>query len=236
MVIRLEGPEGRCAVVVEVQLGDDEVKGWTWPAYLANLRARERSDVFLLVLTLDRPMARRLTRAIALGHPGFTLRPLVLGPDELPVVTDPELARRTPALAVFSALAHGRGPLGEAIGRAALAAVPSLDETRARMYVDLVLASLNDLARGALEAMMQEEYQLQSEFLRKVEARGVEKGTLLGLDDGERTILLRLIRARFGEPSPAALARLEAAGRAELERWADRVLTASSVEDLLSST
>ncbi len=35
-------------------------------------------------------------------------RPLVLGPDEIPIVTDPEQADQAPYLALLSAVAHGR--------------------------------------------------------------------------------------------------------------------------------
>lgn len=253
-VVRLRGPPGRCAVVVEVQLADDPAKSWSWPAYLANLRARERSDVLLLVLTLDAALAGRLARPIPLGHPGFALTPLVLGPTELPVITDREEAARSPELAVLSALAHGRGPQAEAIGRAAIAVVDRLDDTRAGMYVDLVLASLEQAARQVLEALMHGGYQFQSEFMRnlwaKAEAAGMEKGIEKGIEEGiergieegieeglqrgERALLLRVLGARFGPLPAEALRRLEAASTPELERWAEQVFSAPSLEALLA--
>lgn len=51
--------------------------------------------------------------------------------------------------------------------------------------------------------------------------------------DGERKMLLRLLRARFGELPAAALARVEAAGDADLERWGDRVLHAQTLAEVL---
>lgn len=54
-----------------------------------------------------------------------------------------------------------------------------------------------------------------------------------GLQEGERTLLLRLLRARFGELPAAAVARVEAAEVAELEQWGERVLSALSLNEVL---
>jgi hypothetical protein len=52
--------EGRpvLGIVVEVQLRPDEDKRFSWPAYVANLRARIRCPVCLLVVTVDDGVAR----------------------------------------------------------------------------------------------------------------------------------------------------------------------------------
>jgi hypothetical protein len=53
-----------------------------------------------------RATAAWASRAIDLGHPGMTLKPIVLGPEQIPQVVEPEEAIRTPELAVLSALAR----------------------------------------------------------------------------------------------------------------------------------
>ena len=50
-----------------------------------------------------------------------------------------------------------------------------------------------------------------------------------GLREGERKLLLRLLRARFGELPATVTARVEAAEEADLERWGERVLAADSL-------
>ncbi|MBI4701227.1 MAG: hypothetical protein HY744_08730, partial [Deltaproteobacteria bacterium] len=105
VVLLLEG-KPVLGIVVEVQLAPDEDKRLTWPLYLAGLRARLRCPVCLLVVAPRRAVARWCARPIALGHPGFVLRPLVLGPDAVPLVTAVEQAAAAPELAVLSALAH----------------------------------------------------------------------------------------------------------------------------------
>ena len=53
-----------------------------------------------------------------------------------------------------------------------------------------------------------------------------------GRKEGERGILLRLLRSRFGELSAADVARVEAADGAELERWSERILRARTLAEV----
>jgi hypothetical protein len=46
------------AIVVEVQLGPDLQKRWSWPVYVLALRARMRCDVMLLVVSPDESVAK----------------------------------------------------------------------------------------------------------------------------------------------------------------------------------
>jgi hypothetical protein len=148
----------------------------------------------------------------------------VLGREAIPIVTDPAEAGRRPELAVLSAIAHGEGEQGAAIAGAVLPAIRALDDERARFYGDLVLSCLNEAARKALEAMMKG-YEYQSDFAKKYVAKGRK--------EGELNLLLRLLRARFGELPEAAVTRIEAAEIAELEQWGERVLTARTLAEVL---
>ncbi|WP_438038199.1 DUF4351 domain-containing protein [Sorangium sp. So ce128] len=139
-------------------------------------------------------------------------------------MTDTAEAARRPELGVLSALAHGAGEQGANIAAAVLPAIRELDEDRARFYGDLVLNSLDDTARRALEAMVKG-YEYQSDFAKKYVAQGRH--------EGERAILLRQLRARFGELPDAAVARVEGAEIAVLEQWAERVLSAKSLAEVL---
>ncbi|MGE0706727.1 MAG: Rpn family recombination-promoting nuclease/putative transposase [Planctomycetota bacterium] len=51
---------------------------------------------------------------------------------------------------------------------------------------------------------------------------------------GERRLLLRLLRKRFGSLPAELEQRVESASQTELERWADRVLTAASLEEVFA--
>src|SRR5699024_7341278 len=77
------------AVVIERQTGRDGEKRYSWPAYLATLYGRLKCPAVLVVLCPTDSVAQWCAEPIGTGHPGFVLRPLVIGPSGTPVVTDP---------------------------------------------------------------------------------------------------------------------------------------------------
>jgi len=68
------GAQKMLGIIVEVQLGFDDAKPYAWPAYIANLRARHRCPVCLLVITIKDAVARWAGRSIELG-PGTQCTP-----------------------------------------------------------------------------------------------------------------------------------------------------------------
>jgi hypothetical protein len=222
------------AIVVEVQLSRSSRKRRSWPVYLINLRARLKCPTALLVIAPDEAVARWCARPIELGHPGFVLQPLVLGPRAIPVITDKRVARRDPELAVLSAMAHGREKVGQAITRTLMAAVVGLDDERASLYVDLAVNSLGRAARKALEELMQSgRYEYQSEFARKYFAQGRQEGREEGFQQGEVTALFEVLDARGLEVSAAARKRIQACTEpAQLKRWLRKAVAVKSVEEL----
>ncbi|WP_437975367.1 hypothetical protein WMF11_46595 [Sorangium sp. So ce295] len=221
------------AIVVEVQLGVDPDKPYVWPVYVTQTRARHRCPTGLLVVTIDAAMARWSARPIDTGHPGWTLTPLVLGPQGVPVVTDAEQAKAAPEVAVLSAMAHGQSEAAEAIGEAFFAAAAGLDEERRAVYGDLVLSSLNAAARRRLEAMMKSGYQFQSEFARSYVAKGRQEGIL----EAKAHDVLAVLEARGLEvPVEVRAHVLASTDLDELDRWIRRAVIISDARDLLATT
>lgn len=70
------------------------------------------------------------------------------------------------------------------------------------------------------------------DYERKLRDEALKEGLQKGLKEGERNLLLRLLRARFGELPVAAVARIEAAEAGELERWSERVLAAETLAEV----
>jgi hypothetical protein len=65
--------------------------------------------------------------------------------------------------------------------------------------------------------------------------RGVERGIKQGLEQGERKLLLRQLRRRFGNQVDGDTERrLEVASVEQVEVWADRVLSAATLAELLA--
>lgn len=129
------------AVVVEAQLRIDPRKRQTWPVYVATLHARLGCPIILLVVCTKAAVAAWCAEPIVIGAPGLTLTPVVLGPQNVPVVTDPDQAQRHPELTVLSAMTHGADH-GEPVFYALLAALDVLGPEHAGLYADLVFAAL----------------------------------------------------------------------------------------------
>jgi predicted transposase YdaD len=64
--------------------------------------------------------------------------------------------------------------------------------------------------------------------------KGREEGRAEGRTQGSRALLVRLLTARFGPLPGAVTERLACATTEQLERWAERVLDADSLDDVFT--
>ena len=67
MVVELWNGAPVYGIVVEVQLDKDRRKRFAWPAYVANLRARLKCPVSLLVIAANDAVARWAARSVSIG-------------------------------------------------------------------------------------------------------------------------------------------------------------------------
>jgi flagellar biosynthesis/type III secretory pathway protein FliH len=63
---------------------------------------------------------------------------------------------------------------------------------------------------------------------------GLEKGIRKGRSEGQRNLLAKQLQLKFGPLDAATEERLAGATQAQLSRWAERVLTAGSLEEILA--
>ena len=228
-VLRLVGPQGRAALclVVEVQLKVDPDKGYSWPAYLTAARARYRCRAEVVVVAPDPAVAAWARRPVSLSYEN-SFRPLVLGPEQIPLVTDAGAAAAAPEEALLSVLAHARGPSGAARETllAAAQALPTLDDELGMVYWDLIQGALPGALRAWLEEQMQlEGYQWQSEWFLRHRAEGFA--------EGRADAVLRLLAARGVAVSEAERQRiLSCRDLGQLDRWFDRALEAEDISEL----
>jgi len=208
----LRDPEGKAiaAVVVEVQLRADEDKRRTWPVYVAAARASLDCPVLLLVLAPNPTVAHWASRPIDLGHPGFVMRPIVIGYEQIPRICDAAAARAAPELAVLSVMAHPELETAEA-AEAGLAVLPG---DKQKLYWDVIMSSLPALVRQAMEARMIKGYEYQSDFASRYVAQGREEGRAEGLRDA----ILALVGARLPGLRNEVEHRLAGVSRARLEQ------------------
>jgi hypothetical protein len=116
------------------------------------------------------------------------------------------------------------------------------DESRTSVWTKVreVRGAPNGALVGLLEQAVGEEGkaemasvadQLREEGRREGHVDGVAEGLLRG----QRKILLKQLRARFGELPEAAVARVNAAELGQLDTWAERVLSGQTLADVIES-
>ena len=248
LVVLLTSSKPVLGIVVEVQLSKDGDKGYVWPAYVFNLRSRLRCPAWVLVIAADETVARWALTAVEAGV-GECCRflPWVLGLSGVPEITDERRALEDPELAVLSAMAHARDPdTTKSTHIALLAQMASLglDAERSILYCDLILNALPETARQALLVMNPSKYEYQSEFARRYFAQGKAEGRAEGEAEGEArgklegqiALILRLLAARYGNVSPGGEQRVRAATSSELDRIAERLLEAATLEEALGTS
>ena len=231
-----QGDEVVFAIVLEVQLGEDPEKKSVWPVYLTVTRARRKGcPACVLVVAPDAKVAAWAAQPIALGLPGDTIQPRVLGPPELPWVTDPAEVLRQPELAVLSAMAHGNEPDGLRVVMAVIAGLTGFDEATASVYRTLVYEALGEALRKKVEEMIMQavpEFR-EPPFVQKLKAMGRAEGRAEGQAEGLKAALLKLVARTGLTLGDEERARIDACDDpAMLDRWLDNAFGAKTAADL----
>lgn len=71
-------------------------------------------------------------------------------------------------------------------------------------------------------------YEFQSEFAKRYAAEGRKQG----IEEGQRKILIKQLTLKFGELPDGILQQIRAADHEHLERWAERILVARTIDDV----
>jgi hypothetical protein len=163
-----------------------------------------------------------------------TLRPWVIGPANVPAITDPEVARRSLSLTLLSGIVHGNEPVAVDIGLALAAALDASPDDVGLYYWDGLLAALGDAIREALEMQLRN-FKPRSEWGRNLLAKGEAEGLAKGEAAGRAKSILDLLDARGLSPDATLRQRIVACtDLALLERWFRRATTASSIDEALA--
>ena len=67
-------------------------------------------------------------------------------------------------------------------------------------------------------------------------SQGIEQGMSRGRVEGERALLRRQLRRRFGSLSPETVERVARASAVDLESWAESVLDAGTLDEVFDSS
>ncbi|MCX4247441.1 hypothetical protein [Paraliomyxa miuraensis] len=244
------------ALVNEIQCKRDDDKWWTWPLHLAGIRARLKCPTTLVVLTPYQSTARWAARPIDVGRGRMTLRPLVIGPAQIPCTMDLDDARQHPALATMAVMVHGRRPGSRSLSKIALRAVHErLEEQRegSTLLLDLITASVGAKALEEMEEEMEigtnvsftkigrqkfaEGHALgRKEGREKGREEGREKGREEGRRDARRQAILLVLQSRGLVITQAQRRRLERCPDDEqLESWLRQALVVERTGDLFGT-
>lgn len=232
------------ATVAEVQRKRDPRKHWTWPMYLISLRTRMRCPAILLVISPVPAVARWGARPIDLGRPGPALTPLVAGPGQVPVITDPEEAAADLALATLSAIVHAGTAHLPAILDALLAAIEVTDPENGHWCFDRVEAALSTRYWRKLMSLMEADNRRRflGRWARYHSARGQAEGRAEGRIEGRAEgkiearveSILTVLRGRGLEVPEEVRAAIGACTDLDrLDAWLQAAVTAASARELL---
>ncbi|NEC10240.1 hypothetical protein [Streptomyces sp. SID7909] len=146
-LLRMETQEeGAFVLAIEAQGKKDPRKAASWPYYVSYLHNRYGGlPVLLLVVCQDPSTAEWAARPLTIGlrqWQTLTLRPLVAGPHNMPVIKSVAEARKDLALATLAAITHADNPDVGAILKTLSAALRDAPENITDPIVELTAQGL----------------------------------------------------------------------------------------------
>ncbi|MFE9054778.1 hypothetical protein [Streptomyces mutabilis] len=239
-LMRVDTDEGTYLLIVEAQGKQDEGKRGNWPYYLSYLYAKYGWEPVLVVITQNSATARWAAQPIRRGLPGWhsmTVRPLVIGPDNVPVIASEREAERDIPLAVLSAMTHGRGAKAAAILEPLAFALRTVDAESAAVFGQLIESCLADSRAKEIwrDLMSEIRYFFNNPVAEKVREEGRVEGREEGRVEDRAEMTLRILEWRDVPVTDAVRERVLACSDLnQLEAWARRAMTAERAEDLFS--
>ena len=233
-VVVLANGKPLAGIVLEVQRRHREEKQWSWPVYLATLRKRIKGPCLLLVFCPDSNEARKCASAIEMGHPGWTLIPIVIGPNEIPKITDIVRAIAEPELATLSAIVHGQTEEGFKVLQTFFDALEQQPE-EVKDYADLVISMLPGIVFNTFMEfnMAMGTREPRSQLVRHWVNKGRAEGWAEGLVEGKTEAVLQILQARDVLLYDQAVTRIsECTDPDIIEGWIKKALTVEKVEEL----
>jgi hypothetical protein len=101
------------------------------------------------------------------------------------------------------------------------------------LYLDLILHSLSEAARQALQTMNPAKYEYKSDFAWHYISLGKQEGGALGERSGRAVLVARQLSIRFGDLSQDVKDKLTTASIAELDGIGERLLTAATLAEAM---
>ena len=194
--------------------------------YAAHLQEKYKVPVVLLVVCQDTATARWAAAPAHFGLPQWqtlTIRPLVVGPQNVPVITSVAEASRDIPLATLCVITHARDPEVEEMLTMLAAALRTTDEETARVFAELTELGLGDTAAAQIwsKIMVVDTSFFRSHTSQVFRAQGLAQG------------VLRALAVRGIEVSDEVRERIGACEDLELaDTWLVRAMRVARAEDI----
>ncbi|MBP0461250.1 hypothetical protein [Streptomyces montanisoli] len=242
-LLRLETAEqGAFLLAVEAQGRPASDKPASWAYYVSFLWSKYRLPTALLVVCQDRGTAHWAQRPVSSGPPGLptlTVQPVVAGPHNMPVITDPEEARADLALATLAAITHAANPDIGTVLRALSTALKDVPEDEADPIIEFTAQGMGkrpakDLWRKlvAVDLSFYKSY-LSEEIRDEGRVQGRAQGRDEGRAEGRAEDILFVLEQRGLDFSDDVRTRVtDCIDPETLRQWLARALTAATAEDI----
>ncbi|WP_236242857.1 hypothetical protein [Streptomyces sp. CC228A] len=225
---------GAFLVAVEAQGRKDLAKPGSWAYYCSYLHEKYGLPPLLLVICQDRATAEWAAEPFHFGHDAwttFSLYPLVVGPHNMPVITDPAEAREDLVLATLSAITHAAHPEVAVILKALSTALRGMPEDLVNPVVEFTAQGLGNRPAShiwsKLVAVDLSFY--KSPLSEEIREQGREQGEV---QRGARDVLT-VLEQRGLEVSAHVRERITSCEDPdELHNWLVRALTATTAEEI----
>ncbi|MET8169991.1 hypothetical protein ABZT34_38135 [Streptomyces sp. NPDC005329] len=232
-LLRFEGDEPML-LAVEAQSAKDTNKTASWAYYVSFLYAKYKTPPVLLVVCQDRITAEWAAQPVPIGPQwwaSLTVRPLVAGPHNMPLITDPDEARADLALAALSAITHAKDPAVGGILKALSTALQNVPEAVADPIIEFTAQGLG-VNRPAGE-LWRNLVAVDLSFYKSYISEEIRDE---GRAQGRAEDIVLVLEARGLDISDEIRERITGCDDPELLRdWLTRAVTASSAEAIFTS-
>ncbi|MFI1914402.1 hypothetical protein [Nocardia sp. NPDC020380] len=229
-LLRLDTDEGPFLLLVEAQGKGDPKKPAAWAHYISHVHAKYKLPPVLLIVCQDVATADWATGPLCIGPrqwASLVVYPLVLGPHNVPAVTDVCIAENDIPLATLSAITHANDSGIGAILKTLATALQSIDEDDALIFAELTELGLGKgpAAKTWRQLMSVDLSFFRSETSQRLRAEGEAQGLIRAI--------LKSLQARGIDVGPETRERIVGCSDPEvLDAWLDRSFTVNSAVDL----
>ncbi|MGW5972926.1 hypothetical protein [Streptomyces sp. NPDC055186] len=242
-VLKFETAEqGSFLLAIEAQSSKKPDKPASWAYYVSHLWTKYQLPTALLVVCQDHATARWAQQPVCSGPsqlPTLTLTPLVAGPHNMPVITDPDEARADLVLASLAAITHAAEPVVDVILKALSTALRDTPEDIADPIVEFTAQGLGNrpakhLWRNlvAVDLSFYKSY-LVEEIRDEARTQGLEQGLEQGHVQRAAEDVLLVLDQRGLDISDEVRARVTDCTDPEvLRHWLLRAVTAPKAEEI----